>query len=181
ITSVTVQISTVFINGLSSASSIITGNTVGRGEKEKALREGYTFFSLSVIVGIFGAIIIKIIAPWIIGCYNIQPETVQTTYQLMDAVELIIIFQCIQGVMTKGVLRGGGDTKFLMIADVLFLWAASIPLGILTGLVWNMTPFVVYMALRIDFVLKSVWCYGRLASGKWIKEVDIVKEKKAIV
>lgn len=55
--------------------------------------------------------------------------------------------------MTKGVLRGGGDTKFLMIADVLFLWVASIPLGYLSGLVWMLSPFFVYICLRIDYIL----------------------------
>ena len=35
--------------------------------------------------------------------------------------------------MTKGVLRGGGDTKMLMLADNIFLWVLSIPLGLLAG------------------------------------------------
>lgn len=177
ICNVTVQISTVFINGISSASSVITGNTVGKGEAEKALKQGYTFFSLSVITGILGAVLIKLISPTIISFYKITPETVAITNQLMDAVILIVIFQCIQGVMTKGVLRGGGDTKFLMMADILFLWVASIPLGYLTGLVWNMSPFIVYICLRIDFVIKAVWCLHRLSSGKWIRVARLTEEK----
>ena len=40
----------------------------------------------------------------------------------MRAYAVIVFFQCIQSVMTKGVLRGGGDTKFLMKADILFMW-----------------------------------------------------------
>lgn len=178
ICNVTVQISTVFINGISSASSVITGNTIGKGETQKALDQGYTFFALSVLVGILGAVIIWLINPIIISFYNITPETVDTTNQLMAAVELIVIFQCIQGVMTKGVLRGGGDTKFLMMADILFLWVASIPLGFLTGLVWKMSPFIVYICLRIDFVIKSLWCIHRLSSGKWIKTASLIKETK---
>lgn len=176
ICNVTVQISTVFINGISSSSSVITGNTIGRGEKEKALSQGYTFFSLSVLTGIVGALIIALINPWIIRLYKITPETVEVTNQLMSAVELIVIFQCIQGVMTKGVLRGGGDTRFLMMADILFLWIASIPLGYLTGLVWKLSPFIVYICLRIDFVLKSLWCLHRLHSGKWIRVASLAQE-----
>lgn len=176
ICNVTVQISTVFINGISSASSVITGNTNGKGETKKALDQGYTFFALSIIIGILGAGIIWIINPYIISFYNITSETVEVTNQLMAAVELIVIFQCIQGVMTKGVLRGGGDTKFLMMADILFLWIASIPLGFLTGLVWKMSPFIVYICLRIDFVIKSIWCIQRLSSGKWIRVASLTEE-----
>ena len=178
ICNVTVQISTVFINGISASSSVITGNTIGKDETEKALNQGYTFFALSVIVGVLGAGIIWLINPLIISFYNITPETVEVTNQLMSAVELIVIFQCIQGVMTKGVLRGGGDTKFLMMADILFLWVASIPLGFLTGLVWEMSPFIVYICLRIDFVIKSIWCVHRLQSGKWIRKAKLIEETK---
>lgn len=176
ICNVTVQISTVFISGISSASSVITGNTIGKGEPEKALTQGYTFFSLSVLVGILGAFLIKLISPTIIGFYSITEETIVVTNQLMNAVILIVIFQCIQGVMTKGVLRGGGDTKFLMVADILFLWVASIPLGYLTGLVWNLSPFIVYICLRIDFVMKSFWCLSRLRSKKWIRIASLTNE-----
>ena len=31
-------------------------------------------------------------------------------------------------------------------------------MGFLTGLVWEMSPFIVYICLRIDFVIKSIWC-----------------------
>ena len=37
--------------------------------------------------------------------------------------------------LTKGVLRAGGDTRFLMAGDILFLWVASLPLGMLAGFV----------------------------------------------
>ena len=75
-------------------------------------------------------------------------------------------------ILTKGVLRGGGDTKFLMAADILFLWIMSIPLGALAGLVWDLDAFWVYFFLKIDQVVKSVWCIFRLRSGKWIKTIN---------
>ena len=53
--------------------------------------------------------------------------------QLMEAIALIMIFQSTNSIMTKGVLRGGGDTKMLMLADNIFLWVLSIPLGLLAG------------------------------------------------
>ncbi len=69
-------------------------------------------------------------------------------------------------------LRGGGDTKFLMKADILFLWLASIPLGALVGLVFHGPAWLTMLCLRVDFVIKSVWCVSRLLSGKWIREVS---------
>ena len=74
--------------------------------------------------------------------------------------------------MTKGVLRGGGDTKFLMIADILFLWIASVPLGLLAAFVLHLSPFYIFISLRIDHVLKTIWCIKRLKSKKWINKIS---------
>ena len=79
-------------------------------------------------------------------------------------------------ILTKGVLRGGGDTKFLMLADILFLWVASIPLGAIAGLVLHLPAFWIYFFLKIDQVLKAVWCLIRLRSGKWIKKIKSSQE-----
>ena len=61
-----------------------------------------------------------------------------------------------------------------MLADILFLWAASIPLGYATGLVWGFGAFWVFLALHIDFILKTVLCIWRFFTKKWIKPVSEV-------
>lgn len=108
ITVVTQQLTTVIIQGICHASCIMTGHTLGHGEREKA----------------------------------------QIAGELMDAIAFIVVFQSMNSILTKGVLRGGGDMKFLMVADIIFLWAASLPLGILAGLVWHLDAFWIYVFLK---------------------------------
>ena len=172
ILSQTVRLSTVFNQGLSSASSVITGNTLGKGERDKAYHQGVTFLCLSILIGLAAAVIILLISPLLVESFNITQETKDIAYQLMASVSVMMVFQTVQSVLTKGVLRGGGDTRFLMLADILFLWLASIPLGYLCGLVWHLSPFWIYAALKIDWVIKSVWCIFRLRSKKWIRVVQ---------
>ncbi len=162
----------VVISGVSNASSIITGMTIGRGEREKAMEQGVTFYMLSMIFGAVNAVLVAIFGPMTIAMYSLEAETITVTRQLMNAYIVIVFFQAVQSVMTKGVLRGGGDTKFLMKADILFLWLASIPLGALVGLVFHGPAWLTMLCLRVDFVIKSVWCVSRLLSGKWIREVS---------
>ena len=166
-----VRLSTVFTQGLGQASSVMTGNALGQGETDRAYREGVTFVTLSFLIGIFASGVILSLSPFIIGLYNIEETTRAIAHQLMYAVSIMIIFQSSQSMLTKGVLRGGGDTKFLMIADVAFLWIASVPLGALCGLVWHLSPFVIYVALKIDWAIKSFICLFRLKSKKWIRIV----------
>ena len=172
IAAVTMQLTTVLIQGMSNASAIITGHTLGEGKVRQAQEQGYTFLALGSIFGLVAAGIIIVIAGPVIGFYKITEETRGIAFQLMDAVAVIVFFQAMNSILTKGVLRGGGDTKFLMVADILFLWVVSIPLGCLAGFVWDFPAFWIYFCIRIDQVIKAVWCIWRLKSGKWIKKID---------
>lgn len=162
---------TVVIQGVSNASGIITGHTIGNGDIKKAMEQGETFYFLSLVFGAFSAFLVWLVGPMTISMYNLEQETIVITKQLMNAYVLIVFFQCVQSVMTKGVLRGGGDSRFLLMADILFLWLVSIPLGALGGLVFGWPAWVTMLCLRIDFMIKSVWCVSRLLSGKWIHVV----------
>lgn len=166
------RLCTVVIQGVSNASGIITGNTIGRGDREQAMRQGETFYLLSVFFGAIAALLIFLLGPISVSLYNLEPETVALTRQMMRAYVIIAFFQAVQSVMTKGVLRGGGDTKFLMKADILFMWLVSIPLGAIGGLVLHWPAWLTMLALRADYAIKSIWCVSRLFSGKWIHEAD---------
>lgn len=176
VTAVTQQLSSVMIQGSSQAGAIVTGYTLGEGDREKAHRQGYAFLGLGILFGLVAAGIVLLISGPIIKAYNLTPETQAIAWQLMLSISIIIVFQATNSIMTKGVLRGGGDTKVLMLADNIFLWVASIPLGVLAGLVLHLPAFWIYFALKIDQVLKAVWCVIRLRSGKWIKKIKATGE-----
>ena len=126
---------------------------------------------LGILIGVAaGGLIIAISGP-VIGFYNVTPDTAAIARELMYAVGINVVFFCANSIMTKGVLRGGGDTRFLMVADVLFMWVASIPLGALAGLVWHLPAFWIYLFLKIDQIIKAFWCVFRLRSRKWIKAI----------
>ena len=178
ITVVTQQLSTVLIQGICHAGCIMTGHTLGQGDKKKAQEQAWTFFGLGVVIGAVAGGIILIISRPVIGMYNITEETKMIAQQLMNSIALIVVFQAVNSILTKGVLRGGGDTKFLMVADILFLWIVSVPFGALAGLVWHLDAFWIYFLLKVDQVIKAVWCVFRLKSGKWIKTIS-AKESEA--
>ncbi len=176
VTAMTQQLSTTVIQGFSQAGAIVTGYTLGEGDKDKAREQGYAFLGIGILFGAIGAGIIMLIAEPMITAYNLSTQTQEIARELMRAISLIVLFQATNSIMTKGVLRGGGDTKILMVADNIFLWVASIPLGILAGLVLHLPAFWIYFFLKVDQVLKAVWCVIRLRSGKWIKKIKSSSE-----
>jgi len=171
VTTVVQQLSSVLTTGVCNASGIITGHTMGEGDIDKAQRQGYTFLFIGFIIGCFSALVIFLLRGPIINYYDVSPEAKAIAWDLMNAIIIINIFQSMNSILTKGVLRAGGDTTFLMAGDILFLWVASIPLGYLAGLKFGWPSFWIYTCLKIDQIIKCVWCYFRLRSGKWLKKI----------
>lgn len=171
VTMVAQQLSAVLHHGIAGASGIITGRTLGQGDYEAAQRQGYCFVLVGVVAGLAAALGIFLLRPPVIAYYQVSVEAKTVAWDLMNGILLLVVFQSVSGVLTKGVLRAGGDTRFLMVGDVLFLWMVSIPLGTLAGLVWRLPVFWVYVLLKADLLLKCLWCLLRLHSGKWRKQI----------
>ncbi len=172
VTMVVQQLSSILTVGIGNASGIITGHTMGEGDYKKAHRQGYTFTIIGFLIGFLAALIIFILKKPVINYYQVSDEAKLIADQLMNAIIFIIAFRSVSSILTKGVLRAGGDTKFLMVGDILFLWVASVPLGALAGLVFHWSSFWIYTLLNIDQVIKCIWCIFRLKSGKWLKKIE---------
>lgn len=172
ITVVTQQVSSVFVQGVAQSSSVIIGHTLGEGKVEQAREEGRKFLHMGMVLGVLTGGLIVLISDLVISCYNIMPETVAIAKQLMYGIGVIMLFRASNSILTKGVLRGGGDTRFLMMADVVFLWIASLPLGYLAGVVLHLPAFWIFFFLKADEVIKCIVCVFRLRGGKWIKKIS---------
>lgn len=180
VTAVTQQMSAVMIQGVCQAGAIVTGQTLGKGDREKAQEQGYGFLGFGIALGVISAAFIMVVSGPVIHSFQLSEQTAHMAAQLMEAISLIVIFQATNSIMTKGVLRGGGDTKMLMLTDNVFLWVISIPFGIVAGFVLHLSPFWIYIALKSDQIVKAVWCVLRLHSGKWIKKIQSGKDSQKL-
>ena len=91
---------------------------------------------------------------------------------MLTFIGVFLALRAFDSVNTVGVLRGGGDTRFLLAADMSTMWLVAVPLGALAGLTLKLPPFFTYLFLYSDQILKAFWCILRLRSGKWIKHVQ---------
>ena len=174
------RLCTVMTQGIGQAAAVITGNNVGSGKLDKAYRESTTMIILTVLFSLGTSLILMIIGPFVVNAYNLSAETHDIAMQLLDAISFIIVFQALQSVLTKGILRGGGDTRFCMMIDATFLWLSSIPLGWLTGVVLKLPAFVVYVCMKLDWIIKVFVCLFRFKSKKCFRIVsDSTEERNA--
>ena len=166
-----IQIISILNVGWSGAAAIVVGNTIGEGDFARAKREGNSYILMSFLFGLFVIIPIALLRGAYISMYDIQPETAALVYKMLDITFFMLPIQTVAYVISKGILRGGGDTRFLLLADSSCVWFISLPLGSLAAFVWHMAPAWVYFFLRVEFPLKGIVCFIRYCTGKWIKEI----------
>lgn len=165
------QLVTITNFGIAGASAVIIGNTVGAGEYEKAKIYGTTFVFISLVHGVISFGLMQVFKYPMLSLYNISDLAVQYSIQLINIYSVIIIFQCVSIMTLVGVLRGGGDTRYVMIVEAAFMWLFSVPFGFVTGLHLGLAVPIVYVIIRGDDILKAVISTFRIMSGRWITDV----------
>ena len=171
ISNVIFQFVTVFIFGLSNATAVIIGNTIGEGKNEKAKEYSRTVGVLSILMGIMAGVVILLIRPIVVDFYNVSQTTKDIAIQIMNSMSIIVIFQSFGITLMMGVLRGGGDAKFVLVNDIIFLWLVAIPCGFLTAFILKWPIAAVFFVVKSDEIIKSIIATIRVLSGKWVRNV----------
>lgn len=158
-------------SAMGGASAIVVGNTIGEGDIARARREGNSYMVLSVVLGLVLIIPLYLISGPYLAAYNIADETLTMAKQMLLYNCITLPIQANAYATSKGVLRGGGDTRFLLVADSILVWLFSVPVGAIAGLIFHINPVWVYVIVRVQFPLKGILCFIRYVSGKWIKVI----------
>ena len=153
------------------ASAIVVGNTIGEGDIPRAKREGNTYMVLSVVMGAILILPMWLLSGPYLSAYDIADETLRMARWMLVYNYITLPIQANAYATSKGVLRGGGDTRFLLVADSILVWAFSIPVSAILGLIFHISPIWVYVIIRVQFPLKGIVCFVRYCTGKWIKEI----------
>ena len=166
------QIASVALFGVGNAAAILTGKTIGQGNQPLAQRMANSLLVMTLILSSIGATFMLLSKGFVIGFFGglsgeaaVLADTFITTFALL---QIPIAYSIVTII---GILRGGGDIKFAFLIDCGAMWVLAIPFGILSAFVFKAPPFIIYVVLRIDCVLKTIAGIHRTVTGKWIRNV----------
>jgi multidrug resistance protein, MATE family len=114
--------------GLSSAGAVRVGHAIGAGDPERAAGAGWAAILLGVIFMTAMAVIFVAIPRPLIGLFSKQEAVLALGASLLVVGAVFQLFDGLQGV-TTGVLRGIGETRLPMIANLGAHWLFGLPLG----------------------------------------------------
>lgn len=173
INNVSYQLSLLFVQGLSSASSVIIGNTIGTGDYQKVRSYANTIVILSIFCGLIASSSIIFMRDFILSFYNVTEETKFIAKNIMIATSIVILFKSLSSNLLFGILRGGGDNKFVFKYEMITLYFLAIPLGTIAAFYLKLSVPLIFIFLKSDEIIKGIIGYFRVKKGNWINDVTI--------
>lgn len=119
--------------GVSAAAAVLVGHAVGRGDLEAARREASAALACGVGFMSVTALALIAFAPWLARVFTADPGILAVASVLIPIAGVFQVFDGIQGV-SSGILRGAGDTRVPMWANLAGYFAVGLPLGAWLGL-----------------------------------------------
>jgi len=114
--------------GVASAGAVRVGQAIGRRDPRGASQAGWTAIAIGVGFMACAALALLVAPTQIIGVFTHDPAVLALGISLLFVAALFQLFDGVQGV-TTGVLRGLGDTRTAMIANLAAHWLLGLPVG----------------------------------------------------
>ena len=171
------QLATVVVFGISNATAIYLGKTIGERQILHARAYAKRFVGLSLLLGTIGGGIILLAAPVARANLELTEQAKQYMNFMFFVMSYFTIAQSVNTTMVVGVFRSGGDTRFGLIMDVSTMWGFSILIGAVAAFVLHASVPVVYVILMSDELIKIPICVYRYRTYKWLNNVTREKEE----
>ena len=161
----------VVVRAMASATAVVMGQTVGRGDLHRIRSDARTVSVLNLCVGIVLAVILFLLHGPLLSRYSLTPNAMRLADQIMIVMCFVMVGMAYQMPVCNGVLRGSGDTKFSLILNTVSVWAIVMPLSLLAAFVWQLPVPAVVLCIQSDQIFKGLPVFLRVRSGKWIKHL----------
>lgn len=165
------QIISVGIYGAISASVVIIGKTLGQGDIERFKNYAVTLQVIYFLVGLATSLVLFILKDFILDFYEITPEAREITEQFLKVLTFTVICTAYEFCSIAGIVRGAGNTKFMMYNDFFFMWLVVLPLSYIAAFVLHLEPVWVYLCLRIDQIIKCPQALFVINRFRYIKKL----------
>ncbi|MBO5511870.1 MAG: MATE family efflux transporter [Clostridia bacterium] len=175
------QMLKVAIVGASSAAAVLIGKAIGSGKMEDIRSYAQTLQLMFVGIGVCTSTALFLLRAPIVGLYAaISPDLSAETAQM--ALDFLAVL-CVTGFGTAyqmpvatGIIRGGGDARFVLINDLISIWGIVLPVSFLAAFVFKWPPVAVIACLNADQVFKCGAAGIKVNRYTWMKKLTRKEE-----
>lgn len=165
------QVVAVLYGSSSTASSVLIGKTVGENDVPRVKQYTKKLQILYLIFGVISAGLMLTLKGTIIGLYDITEETRLLSESFLYILAVTVIGSAYEAPCLVGIVSGGGDTKFVLINDIIFMWGMVLPLSALSAFVFKWSIPVTFFILKSDQISKCIVAVIKVNRFRWIKKL----------
>lgn len=158
--------------GLSQAAGVLVGKKLGEGDNEAAYRSAKKL----ILYGAVGAAILSgavaLAAPLYVRLYRVEPQVQLLTVQVLWVYALIAPVKVLNMILSGGILRSGGRTKYVMYIDMVGTWCFGVPLGLLAAFGLGLSIPWVYLFLSLEECIRLAIAVVVFLKRRWMNRLE---------
>ena len=161
----------VIIQAMSSASAVMIGISIGKGEMERIKSDARTLSVIDLGISAVLALALFLLRRPLLSIYHLNETAMSWADSLIILLSGIMLGMGYQMPVSIGIMRGAGDARFVMIMNLISVWGIVMPLSFLSAFVWHWPVVAVVAAIQSDQVFKCVPVFLRFRSYRWIRKL----------
>ncbi|CAH0533505.1 putative FMN/FAD exporter YeeO [Vibrio stylophorae] len=158
--------------GFSVAASTMLGHELGVKNYLRAWQIAWWLIVVSVVLAIVTTFLVYLCLPWIGEAFalsSIQDAPLAVSVTLVLALGLPLKVFNMVGI--SGVLRSGGDIRWMIIIDLMAQWLVGIPLACVAVFVFHWALPAVLLIILCEELVKIGLTQYRIRSRKWLNNL----------
>lgn len=159
------------LSGLSQASAILIGKTLGSGEYEKAYQESKKLMFYGLIGSVILSVILISTRGYYVQIYQVGAGVKEIATQLLVAFAVIAPVKVLNMILGGGIIRSGGKTNYVMWIDIIGTWGFGVPLGLLSAFVLNLSIPYVYFILSLEECVRLLISLVVFRRKNWMRSL----------
>jgi putative MATE family efflux protein len=167
----------VVVQAMCASASVTIGRAVGSGSMQRIREEGRSLSVIFVVIGILlGGLLFALRGP-LLSLYELNDNAMELADQLIVVMSFVMVGMSYQMPVSSGIIRGGGDTRYGFITNLVSTWCIVMPLSFLGAFVWKLPVVQVVILLQSDQVFKAIPAFFWYRSYRWVKRIGGKSEK----
>jgi Na+-driven multidrug efflux pump len=124
-----------------------------------------------IFIGILTGLGIFLSKDLILSFYTISEQTKIIAEQFMAVLSITVVGTSYQVACLTGIVRGGGDTKFVLFNDIIFMWCLVLPISSIAAFIFGLPPVIVFFCLKSDQILKCFVAIFKVNRYRWVRNI----------
>ena len=156
------------LSGLSAAAGVMIGKRLGRKEYDEAYAESKKIMYAGLAGSVVVASLLILLAGVYTGLYRVDNSVKELWRILLIVFALYAPVKVENMILSGGIIRSGGNTKIIMVIDIVGTWCIGIPLCLLAAYVFRWGIVGVYALLTTEEIFRLAVALVIFRKRKWM-------------